>query len=144
MRKERVWKTWLGREWVHPSLQQQKDVKFESHRLRYDLNEEIEKKNILKDFEHPRLRCNMQAILTEMYSLYSYTKKKISAEEGIRINAQNSAEANLDVIRENNRSDWTVYKDNNKKANKLKKKLLEARPDENPREKTKEDAGQPK
>jgi len=91
LRKERIWKSWLSREWVHPSLQQQKDVKFESHKLRYDLNEEIEKKNILKDFEHPRLRCNIQAILAEMYSLYSYTKKKLSAEEGIRINAQGSA-----------------------------------------------------
>lgn len=37
-RKERIWKSWLGREWIHPSLQQQKDVKFESHKLRYDLN----------------------------------------------------------------------------------------------------------
>jgi hypothetical protein len=39
LRKERIWKSWLGKEWIHPSLQQQKDVKFESHKLRYDLNE---------------------------------------------------------------------------------------------------------
>jgi|JI6StandDraft_1071083.scaffolds.fasta_scaffold01560_25 hypothetical protein len=63
-----------------------------------------------------------------MYSLYSYTKKKLSAEEGIRINAQGSAEANLDRIRENNQSDWTAYKENTKKLNKMKKKLVDARP----------------
>lgn len=60
-----------------------------------------------------------------MYSLYSYTKKKISAEEGIRINAQGTADANLDRIRENNLNDWTIYKDNTKKVNKMKKKLIE-------------------
>jgi hypothetical protein len=80
LRKEKIWKTWRGREWIHPSLIKQKDVKFESHKLRYDLNEEIEKKNILKDFEHPRMKCNIQVILSEMYSLYASTKKKISAE----------------------------------------------------------------
>ena len=59
-----------------------------------------------------------------MYSLYSSTKKKISAYEGIRINAQGTAEANIDLIRENNKSDWVAYKENNKKVNKMKKKLI--------------------
>lgn len=34
-----------------------------------------------------------------MYSQYVYTKKRQSAEEGIKINRQGHAEANLDAIK---------------------------------------------
>jgi hypothetical protein len=37
------------------------------------------------------MKCNIQVILSEIYSLYAYTKKKISAEEGIRVNIQDIA-----------------------------------------------------
>lgn len=38
LRNENRWKGWLGKEWVHPGLLEYKDVKFQSHKIRYDMN----------------------------------------------------------------------------------------------------------
>jgi hypothetical protein len=61
-----------------------------------------------------------------MYCQYVNTKKRQSAEEGIKINRQGNAEANLTAIKENNREDWNAYKTQGKKLNKMKKRMVEA------------------
>lgn len=49
----------------------------------------------------------------------------MTAEEGIKINRQGNSEAIIEIIRENNKPEWATYKTNNKKMNKMKKKLIE-------------------